>query len=83
MVSDLAAGEGHGVTTRKRVDNPNPNGYCVLVEAEMNKLKRVADFLEKLSVAGIALGIFQNNFSGMGWAILFFIVSLVLTKEQK
>lgn len=49
----------------------------------MNKLKRVADFLEKLSVAGIALGIFQNNFSGMGWAIVFFIVSLALTKESK
>ena len=71
------------MTTRKRVDNEARNAYCFTVEAEMNKLKRVADFLEKLSVAGIALGIFQNNFSGMGWAILFFIVSLALTKEQK
>lgn len=71
------------MTTRKRVDNFEWNGYSFFVEAEMNKLKRVADFLEKLSVAGIALGIFQNNFSGMGWAIVFFIVSLALTKESK
>lgn len=49
----------------------------------MNRLKRVADFLEKLAVAGIALAVFQNNFSGMGWAVIFFIVSLVLTKEAK
>lgn len=45
------------------------------------KLKRIADFLEKLAVAGIALGIFQSNYSGMGWAAAFFIVSLYLTKE--
>jgi len=25
------------------------------------KIKRIADFLEKLAVAGIALGLFQNN----------------------
>ena len=45
------------------------------------KIKRVADFLEKLAVAGIALGIFQNNYSGMWLAAVFFAVSLVLTKE--
>ena len=45
------------------------------------KIKRVADFLEKLAVAGIALGIFQGKSSGMGMAVVFFIVSLILTRE--
>jgi hypothetical protein len=45
------------------------------------KLKRVADFLEKLAVAGIALGIFQDNYSGIIPAVAFFVVSLALTKE--
>jgi hypothetical protein len=43
--------------------------------------KRVADFLEKLAVAGIALGVFQDNYSGILPAIAFFMVSLVLTRE--
>ena len=47
------------------------------------KIKRIADFLEKLAVAGIALGIFQGRSSGMGFAIVFFIASLILTKEQQ
>ncbi|MDR1684993.1 MAG: hypothetical protein LBR82_00880 [Desulfovibrio sp.] len=46
-----------------------------------NRVKRVADFLEKLSVAGIALGIFQDNYSGLWLAIMFFVVSIILTRE--
>lgn len=49
----------------------------------MSKLKRVADFLEKLAVVGIGLAIFQNNTSGVGLATLFFIISLMLTEEGK
>ena len=45
------------------------------------KIKRIADFLEKLAVAGIALAIFQDNFSGIGWAAVFFAFSLMLTRE--
>ena len=45
------------------------------------KIKRVADFLEKLSVAGIALAVFQDNYSGIGWAAAFFVISLILTRE--
>jgi len=45
------------------------------------KIKRVADFLEKLAVAGVALGLFQDNYSGMWLAAVFFAVSLALTKE--
>ncbi len=44
------------------------------------KLKRVADFLEKLAVAGIALGIYQGNAMGL-WAIPIFFVSLYMTRE--
>jgi hypothetical protein len=46
-----------------------------------HKIKRIADFLEKLAVAGIALGLFQNNYSGMWLAAAFFVVSLIMTKE--
>ena len=45
------------------------------------KIKRTADFLEKLAVAGAALGIFQNNSSGIGWAAVFFALSMLLTRE--
>ena len=45
------------------------------------RIKRVADFLEKLAVAGIALGIFQNSYSGMWLAGIFFVASLALTGE--
>ena len=45
------------------------------------KIKRVADFLEKLAVAGVALGLFQSNNSGIGWAAVFFVLSLILTEE--
>jgi hypothetical protein len=45
------------------------------------KIKRIADFLEKLAVAGIALGIFQENYSGIVPAVAFFSVSLALTRE--
>jgi hypothetical protein len=30
------------------------------------KVERIADFLEKLAVAGIALAIFQDNYTGIG-----------------
>ena len=45
------------------------------------KIKRIADFLEKLAVAGIALGIFQENYSGIAPAVAFFFISLTLTRE--
>jgi hypothetical protein len=44
------------------------------------RIKRIADFLEKLAVAGIALGLFQNNYSGMWLAAVFFIASLIMTR---
>jgi len=66
------------------VDRGREQGYGVS-ETNMGmgkqKIKRIADFLEKLAVAGIALGIFQEKSSGMGLAIMFFVVSLMLTRE--
>lgn len=52
-------------------------------EDGMNRLKRIADFLEKLAVIGIGLAIYQDNTTGMGWAIFFFLTSLFLTREKK
>ena len=48
---------------------------------EKHKIKRIADFLEKLAVAGVALAIFQSNYSGIAPAVAFFIASLALTRE--
>jgi hypothetical protein len=45
------------------------------------KIKRIADFLEKPAVVGIALGIFQGNYTGMWSAAAFFVISPMLTKE--
>jgi hypothetical protein len=45
------------------------------------QIKRVADFPEKLAVAGIALAVFQDNYSGIGWAAVFFVASLSMTRE--
>jgi hypothetical protein len=46
---------------------------------EPNKVKRIADFLEKLAVAGVALGIYQGNAMGI-LAIPIFAFSLYLTR---
>lgn len=47
-----------------------------------NRLKRVADALEKLGVAGIAVGVFQGNMAGFWAAVVFLGVSIYLTKED-
>ena len=47
-----------------------------------NRLKRVADALEKLGVAGIAIGLFQNNYSGIGVALAFIMASILMTRED-
>lgn len=47
-----------------------------------NRLKRVADALEKLGVAGIAVAVFQGNMAGFWIATLFLAMSIFLTKED-
>ena len=51
------------------------------MEVESEKIKRIADFLEKLAVTGVALGIYQGNVMGL-LAIPIFGVSLYLTKGK-
>lgn len=48
---------------------------------EPDKVKRIADFLEKLAVAGVALGIYQGNAMGF-LAVPIFMLSLYLTKDK-
>ena len=52
------------------------------LEALMNKLRRIADMLEKLGVAGIALAIYQEQSTGVGWAILALLLSICLTRRE-
>ena len=70
------------VSASPKVDNGLQKTY-LYIEAGMGKqkIKRIADFLEKLAVAGIALGIFQENYSGIAPAVAFFFISLTLTRE--
>lgn len=48
---------------------------------EPEKIKRIADFLEKLAVAGVALSIYQGNALGL-LAVPMFALSLYLTKGK-
>ena len=47
-----------------------------------NRVKRVADALEKLGVAGIAVAVFQGNTAGFWIATFFLAMSIFLTKED-
>ena len=47
-------------------------------------LKRIADWLEKISVAAMAVGLFQRQpFWGLTVAILALVASLILTKRME
>jgi len=47
-------------------------------------LKRVADWMEKVSVAAFAVGIFQRQaFLGLTMAIMALAISLLLTKKME
>lgn len=48
-------------------------GFSILLHD--SRRRRIADMLEKLGVAGVAVGIFQGSISGMISAIIFCIAS--------
>ena len=52
----------------------------VKINRYRNKIKRLTDALEKLGVAGVALGLFQSNTAGL---LIFIALSIVLTKEDE
>ena len=83
----LAAG---GTRLTVRGDNPQKSSTILKImvisfaedeRMKPHKVKRIADFLEKLAVVGIAMSIYQGNWIGL-LAIPIFLVSLWLTKEQ-
>jgi hypothetical protein len=47
-----------------------------------NRVKRLTDILEKLGVASLAIGLFQENPVGMWWGIGCLVASIILTKED-
>lgn len=55
--------------------------YAVMLNEPQKRamIKRVADALEKLGVAGLAVGIFQGNVVGATCGIAFIGLSLALT----
>lgn len=48
-----------------------------------NRLKRIADMLEKIGVASFAVGVFQGNDYGLWLAAGCLTLSLLLTMEDK
>jgi len=46
------------------------------------RLKRIADMLEKIGVASLAVGLFQNNDNGLYIAVACLTLSLIFTKEE-
>lgn len=55
----------------------------VKINRYRNKIKRLTDALEKLGVAGVALGLFQSNTTGLLGGLVFIALSIVLTKEDE
>lgn len=55
----------------------------VKINRYRNKIKRLTDALEKLGVAGVALGLFQSNTAGLLGGLAFIALSIVLTKEDE
>ena len=47
-----------------------------------NKVKRVADILEKLGVGGMILGVFRDEHDTLWLAIVLLIISLLMTREE-
>jgi hypothetical protein len=47
-----------------------------------NRLKRLTDILEKLGLAGAAIGLFQSNPKGLWLGLGLLAVSLLLTRED-
>ena len=47
-----------------------------------NRLKRLTDILEKLGVASLAIGLFQDSRVGLGMGIGFLIAALFMTREE-
>jgi hypothetical protein len=61
------------------MDRSRKNGYCIL-EADM--LKRIADWLEKVSVASFAVGIFHDQLMlGLAVAVAALVASLIITRK--
>lgn len=63
------------------MDHRDTRGYDVTLTDNQKRamIKRVADALEKLGVAGLAVGIFQGNVVGAVCGIAFIGLSLALT----
>ena len=55
----------------------------VKINRYRNKIKRLTDALEKLGVAGVALGLFKSNTAGPLGGLAFIALSIVLTKEDE
>jgi len=47
-----------------------------------NRMKRLADILEKLGIAGAAIGLFQDSRVGLWLGTGLLILSLLLTRED-
>jgi hypothetical protein len=48
-----------------------------------NRIKRLADILEKLGIAGAAIGLFQGSQTGLWLGTALLAASLLFTREEE
>jgi len=68
------------------MDKSAKSGYIKIAEHGMkirNRLKRIADMLEKIGVASLAIGVFQDKELGLYIAAGCLILSFIFTLEDK
>ncbi|MDR1660667.1 MAG: hypothetical protein LBR94_10120 [Desulfovibrio sp.] len=68
----------------ERMDRRRKNAYHLTGGGMKfkNRLKRLTDILEKLGVASLAIGVFQDSQLGLWMGIGFLVVSIFLTMED-
>jgi membrane-bound ClpP family serine protease len=47
-----------------------------------NRVRRIADIMEKLGVASLAIGLFQDNRIGVTLGVVCLLLALALTRED-
>ena len=58
----------------------NRCGHCPM--RLKNRIKRIADIMEKLGVASLAIGLFQDKYVGVWLGVVCLVLALTLTRED-
>jgi hypothetical protein len=64
------------------IDSGVRNAYPEISMKFKKRIKRLADILEKLGIAGAAIGLFHESGKGFGLGVWLLILSIILTMED-